>query len=288
MTSEELVRNARLNLEKSGVPEAELNAWYLFEKAYRETSGLPGINKAWLHTHGDEEASEELVSCLDIFVNHRSKGVPLEYITHETEFMGLPFYVDFSVLIPRQDTECLVEECLKHCEGKTVLDMCTGSGCIGISLAKLGNCKSVTVSDISDEALNAAKKNAEINDTEVSIVNSDFWNNIHEKYDIITCNPPYIKKDIIPTLMREVKDYEPVLALDGGEDGLEKYRIIIDRMPEFLSGNGRVFFEIGYDQGRDVSELLSGVGLSEIRVIKDLAGLDRVVTGVYSEAKDNV
>ncbi len=279
-TVKQLLDGACRELNENSVPEAELNAWYLLVKAYEEAVDK-AIDKAWIFTHGDEEAPEKVIVHLKSFVAHRAKGTPLEYITHETEFMGLSFYVDFRVLIPRQDTECLVEEAMKHCKGKTVLDMCTGSGCIAISLEKLADCASVTASDISIEALEVAKINAKNNNSNIEFLQSDLWKNITKKYDIITCNPPYIKRDVIPTLMREVKDFEPVLALDGGESGLDKYELILSEIKEHLNEGAMAFFEIGYDQGEAVSDLFEKAGFIDVKVTKDLAGNDRVVSGTF-------
>ena len=279
-TVKQLLDGACRELNENSVPEAELNAWYLLVKAYEEAVDK-AIDKAWLFTQGDEEAPEKVIAHLKSFVAYRSKGTPLEYITHETEFMGLNFYVDFRVLIPRQDTECLVEEAMKHCKGKTVLDMCTGSGCIAISLEKLAECASVTASDISSEALAVAKINAKNNNSNIEFIQSDLWKNITKKYDIITCNPPYIKRDVIPTLMREVKDFEPVLALDGGESGLDKYELILSEIKEHLNEGAMAFFEIGYDQGEAVSDLFEKAGFTDVKVTKDLAGNDRVVSGTF-------
>ena len=273
---ETVLREATEELRRAGVPEAELNAWYLMEEA----AGIEGFDRAWYLLHkedGIEEAAEKRYLAL---VEHRKKRVPLEYITHRTEFMGLPFFVDGRVLIPRQDTECLVEEALKYSEDADVLDLCTGSGCIAVSLAVLGKPRRILASDKSVEALSVAKKNAAINGTEVEFVHSDLWKDIEGDFDLITCNPPYIRRDVIPTLMPEVREYEPVMALAGGEDGLDFYREILAGIGTFLRRNGRLIFEIGYDQGEDVAGLMREAGLTEVSVKKDLAGLDRVVIGV--------
>ena len=169
-------------------------------------------------------------------IEKRVTRIPLQYLTGEQEFMGLPFRVSPAVLIPRQDTEHLVEEALACCEGKRVLDMCTGSGCIAISIAKLGKPASVTGADISPEALAVAKDNAKRLEAEVTWVQSDMFAGIAEEYDVIVSNPPYIPPEQIAGLEPEVKDYEPRIALYGGEDGLEYYRVLVTEGAKRLRG----------------------------------------------------
>ena len=263
-------RDAESALKAAGVPEAELNARYLLEE-------VTGKDHAWLLLHGEEVMPEEQIARYDTLVEHRKKRAPLEHLIHRAEFMGLSFYVDGRVLIPRQDTECLVEEALKYAEGADILDMCTGSGCIAISLAVLGSPKSVTASDVSAEALAVARENA--HHTPVEFICSDLYDNIPGNYDLITVNPPYIRRDVIPTLMPEVQEYEPILALDGGEDGLDCYRRILEGIGTFLRKDGHLICEIGYDQGDDVATLMREAGLVDVQVKQDLAGLDRVVIG---------
>ncbi|MEE3467607.1 MAG: peptide chain release factor N(5)-glutamine methyltransferase, partial [Eubacterium sp.] len=234
-TFDEALRGAVRELEAAGVPEAELNAWYLLEE-------VTGKDKAWFLLHREETLPEAETERLATLVEHRKKRVPLEYLIHRAEFMGLSFYVDDRVLIPRQDTECLVEEALTYAEGSDVLDLCTGSGCIAISLAVLGKPRSMTATDVSTEALAVARQNAEANGagnkyTAVEFKQGDLWEAVTPaadacaagsiepaQFDLITCNPPYIRRAVIPTLMPEVQEYEPILALDGGEDGLDFYR----------------------------------------------------------------
>ena len=240
-------------------------------------------DRAWFLLHSKDEADAPTTGIYERLIGYRCKGCPLEYITHYTEFMGLPVYVDPSVLIPRQDTECLVEEALKYSEGRDALDLCTGSGCIAVSLGKLGNPGSVTATDKSVEALRVAGINASINDTDIRLLQGDLWKALdkdraeNKRYGLITCNPPYIRHDVIPTLMREVRDYEPVMALEGGEDGLVFYRKLAAKAGVFLTDNGIILMEIGYDQGDDVVEIFTEHRYRNIRVIKDLAGQDRVV-----------
>ena len=288
-TFDRALKDATIELEAAGVPEAELNAWYLIEEAVRcfveekasdadnVKRNYAGFNRAWFMLHREEEIPEAIEDHLHSLSEYRKKRIPLEYLTHRTEFMGLTFSVDGRVLIPRQDTEILVEEALNYAEGADVLDLCTGSGCIAVSLAVLGKCRSVTASDVSAEALAVARENAGIH--EVSFIHSDLWEEISGTYDLITCNPPYIPRDVIPTLMPEVQDYEPVMALDGGEDGLDFYRRIMAKIGTFLRKDGHLIVEIGYDQGEAVATLMREAGLADVQVKQDLAGLDRIVIG---------
>ena len=237
-------------------------------------------------------------------VDRRGAHVPLQYITREQNFCGLDLYVDERVLIPRQDTETLVELVLKECgelsrnhrtpgaekcgaqngkntEGRTVLDLCTGSGCIAVALAKLGRFAAVNAADISADALAVAAENVRRTGADVTLVRSDLFSEIPGRFDVITANPPYIRSKVISTLTPEVREHEPRLALDGDEDGLAFYRRLASESPAHLNPDGRVYYEIGYDQGEAVCTLLRENGFSGVRCVKDLAGLDRVVTGVY-------
>ncbi|BCJ96473.1 release factor glutamine methyltransferase [Anaerocolumna cellulosilytica] len=214
-------------------------------------------------------------------IQKRARHIPLQHITGVQEFMGLSFQVNEAVLIPRQDTEVLVEEVLKVSKGKSILDLCTGSGCIIISLDKLGGIKSGVGVDISEEALAVARQNGEDLNSGVTFLQSDLYHDIHDTFDIIVSNPPYIPTREIESLMEEVRVYDPMLALDGKADGLYFYRKIAQRLKEFLNPGGFVFFEIGHDQGETVSEILKETGIIDIKVSKDLAGLDRIVSGRY-------
>lgn len=263
-------------LSSAGIPEAGLNAWYLFSWCF-------AMERSEYFLRSDTEMTEEGCRKYRELLALRKTRLPLEYITHETEFMGLPFYVDKHVLIPRQDTEILVEEVLNESAGKEVLDLCTGSGCIGISLAVLGNCRSVTISDLSEEALQIARRNSEKNRAQVKFVHSDLFDNIRGQFDIIVSNPPYIPSQEIGSLMPEVRDYEPHMALDGDADGLLFYRSIIRESGSFLRERGILVFEIGYNQGLGVKTLMERAGFCEIEIKKDLAGLDRVVRGKWSK-----
>jgi len=212
------------------------------------------------------------------------QGIPIQHITNRQEFMKMTFYVDENVLIPRQDTEILVEEVIKIAKkinAKKILDLCTGSGAIAISLAKYIDKSNITAVDISSKALNVAKLNAKNNEVEdrITFVESDLFKNLKkEKYDIIVSNPPYIKKEVLKKLDKEVQK-EPNLALDGGYDGLDFYRKIIKNADEYLKFNGYLCFEIGYDQKEDVENLLKEQEkYANITCKKDLCDNDRVVT----------
>ena len=163
-----------------------------------------------------------------------------------------------------------------------MLDLCTGSGCIGISVKKLCQNTKVTLADISEGALAVAKKNAENLNANVTLIRGNLFENIEGRFDYILSNPPYIPSQVIQGLMPEVKDHEPRLALDGEEDGLAFYRKIIEQAPDYLNSNGRIYFEIGAEQGEDMIRLMTDRGFSEVKVHKDLAGLDRIATGIYS------
>lgn len=227
---------------------------------------------------------------IEVFVEEKFKqgiellknGMPLQYITNYQEFMGLSFYVDSNVLIPQPDTENLVEEVLdvlkKDSNKKSVLDLCTGSGAIGVSIAKYSE-STVAMSDISNNALDIAKKNATSNEVidKCNFVLSDMFENINEKFDIIVSNPPYIKTKVISTLDAEVQN-EPMLALDGGEDGLNFYRIIAENAYKYLNEDGILALEIGYDQRVEVITLLEEIGkYTDIYCKKDLGDNDRII-----------
>lgn len=265
---------ASKKLQEQDIPDAKLDAWYLLEQ-------VSGLTRAEYFLHQEEEMEEEAYIELERLLKLRMNHIPLQQITGNQEFMGLPFRVNEHVLIPRQDTEILVEEVLKVSKDKSVLDMCTGSGCIIISIAKLGKIKAAVAADISTEALLVAKENARENEAPVQFVKSDMFEEIHQAFDIIVSNPPYIKTAEIQKLMPEVKEHEPYIALDGDTDGLKFYRIIAEKAGEFLNKDGYLFLEIGYDQGEAVKELLSLNGFYDIRILKDLAGLDRVISAKH-------
>ena len=209
------------------------------------------------------------------------QGVPLQYITHSQEFMKMNFYINNDVLIPRPDTEVLVEEVIriaKKINNPVILDLCTGSGAIGISIAKYVKDAKVYASDISEKALEIAKKNAKINDVNIEFIKSDLFKALPKmKFDIIVSNPPYIRKDIIRRLNIDVQK-EPIIALDGGKDGLDFYRRIVEEAPNLLKWNSYLCFEIGYDQKKDVTEIIEKSNMYyNTYHKKDLCDNDRVI-----------
>ena len=282
-------------LAKAGITEADLDAWYLLEF-------VTGITKARYYMDPDQSMDPEAWKKYKEYLEKRRNHIPLQHITGSQEFMGLEFLVNEHVLIPRQDTECLVELAVEdirnrktqnRCESNNtadqkneqkvkVLDLCTGSGCIGISVAKLCPDTEVTLADISEGALSVAKKNAQNLDAGVTLIKGNLFENIEGRFDYILSNPPYIPSEVIEGLMPEVKEHEPRLALDGEADGLSFYREIINEAPDYLNPDGRIYFEIGAEQGEDLTHLMNERGFSEVKVHKDLAGLDRIVTGIYS------
>lgn len=277
MTYREAIETGARILQKENIADAKIDAWYLLQMACK-------IDRNFYYLHEEDELTAEQQSEYESTVHKRAEHVPLQYIIGEQEFMGLKFKVNSNVLIPRQDTETLVEEALRVAKpGMRVLDLCTGSGCIIISLAKNVADISCTGSDISKQALLVAKENAKANEVEVEWERSDLFENISGTFDLIVSNPPYIPTGEIPGLMPEVRDFEPVDALDGKEDGLYFYRIITEKSPEYLTSDGYLYFEIGYDQGEAVSAMMRQCGYTQVEVIKDLAGNDRVVKGRKKE-----
>ena len=277
MTYREAIETGTRILQKENIADAKIDAWYLLQMACK-------IDRNFYYLHEEDELTAEQQSEYESTVHKRTEHVPLQYIIGEQEFMGLKFKVNSNVLIPRQDTETLVEEALRVAKpGMRVLDLCTGSGCIIISLAKNVADISCTGSDISKQALLVAKENAKANEVEVEWERSDLFENISGTFDLIVSNPPYIPTGEIPGLMPEVRDFEPVDALDGKEDGLYFYRIITEKSPEYLTSDGYLYFEIGYDQGEAVSAMMRQCGYTQVEVIKDLAGNDRVVKGRKKE-----
>ncbi len=265
-------------LERAGVPEAKLDARLLLEFVCHT-----GRND--LLVHGDRPLTAAEETAYEEVIEKRSLRIPLQHITGVQEFMGLPFLVSDKVLIPRQDTEVLVEEVLRELsDGFSILDLCTGSGCILLSLLHYSNdCTGLGV-DISEEALQVARQNARaLQETDARFVQGDLFEGVEGRFERIVSNPPYIRSDVIPGLMPEVRQYEPRLALDGSPDGLAFYRRIVSGAPDFLKRGGKLYLEIGYDQGEAVSRLLKEAGFSEVKTVKDFGGLDRVVSGTKTE-----
>lgn len=235
-----------------------------------------------LFTHPERVLSEEEKALFFELVKRRNTGEPVQYITGKTYFFGLEFYCDPSVLIPRFDTEVLVETIIKKAgKNAKLLDLCTGSGCIALAVKHERNDITVTGSDISEKALLTAEKNREHLALDVDFIQSDMFENIKDKYDLIVSNPPYIEREVIEGLEDKVKDFEPYNALCGGEDGYDYYRIIADKAGSFLKGESRLIMEIGYNQGEGIKNLLSANGYKDIEIIKDLNGYDRVVSAVF-------
>lgn len=247
------------------------------------------VDKVYIYTHGDEEVPNFIVDKYFEMIDKRKEGYPIQYIINEREFMGLDFYVEEGVLIPRPDTEILVEYVLDYID-KThgeeeidVLDIGIGSGAIGISIAYYRKNANVYGVDISQRALDISNINKErFNLKNISIFKSNLFENIdrNRKFHIIASNPPYISKKDISTLQEEVRNFEPIIALDGGEDGLDFYRRIIPESRDYLYSNGLIILEIGYEQSKDVSNIMRNVGFKHIETLKDLQGLDRVVLGI--------
>lgn len=271
-------------LTEAGIEEATLDARYLLFEVFHTDMTHFLLDRGRVISEDDQVLDQ--VKQYRLMIEKRSQRIPLQHITGSREFMGLEFYVNEHVLIPRQDTETLVELILKDYKGRkpVILDMCTGSGCIAISLSKIGGFDGVTAVDLSKEALKVAKRNADVllGPDRITLIESDLFQAIEPKsrFDIIVSNPPYIPTEIIKELQPEVRNFEPMLALDGREDGLFFYRQLVSEGRRFLNPGGSIYFEIGYDQAESVSALLEDAGFAEIRVVKDAAGLDRVVCAV--------
>lgn len=282
MTLEEAYSFGKEKLEEAGIQEFDIDAWILLESVTNISRTMYFVNPK--QTITDKEKEKYL-----FYINERAKRIPLQHLTGVQEFMGLPFEVNENVLIPRQDTEVLVETVFADLEeNMKVLDMCTGSGCILLSLLKMmqnDRCEGTiwgVGADISPKALEVAERNNKKLETNAVFIESDMFENVEGSYHVIVSNPPYIRTDVIDTLEKEVKLHDPMIALDGKEDGLYFYRIIVDQSRKYLKRNGKLYFEIGHDQAEDVKKLMEDAGFKDITVKKDLAGLDRVVFGVYN------
>ena len=285
-TFHELLTQGTQLLMNAGIEEARLDAWLLLEYT-------ADISRAWYYAHPESEVNEEIVSEYLRLCQKRAEHIPLQHLTHQACFMGYDFYVDERVLVPRQDTEVLAEEALhqlRNMRNPRILDMCTGSGCLLLSLLMELPDAIGTGVDISEAALAVAernRKNLELEKRAV-LVQSDTFSgdyfqknsgNISLEYDMLISNPPYIPTEEIGKLMEEVRFHDPVLALDGREDGLYFYRRITEQAGKYLKPGGWLMYEIGCEQGADVSAIMQGEGFAEVAVKKDLAGLDRVVIG---------
>ena len=280
MTYRECYEQGCRTLQAAGIEEAALDARLLLE-------AVCGSDRNDLLVHGEQPVAPEAEEKYLNWIRQRAEHIPLQQLTGEQGFMGLTFSVNEHVLIPRQDTEILVEEVLKELhDGMRVLDMCTGSGCILLSLLHYSNdCEGLGV-DLSAEALEVAGRNVlKVLTPEKAehahFLQSDLFEKVEGKFEIIVSNPPYIASAEVEKLMPEVRDHEPRMALDGTEDGLYFYRRIIEEAGKHLVSSGMLFFEIGYDQGQAVSELMRTEGYCDVQVVQDYAGLDRVVFGTY-------
>ena len=275
MTYRELAGLGRKRLRDIVPEDADTDALILFEH-------VTGMGRGRLLAEGDREATVREAERYELLLEKRAAHIPTQYITGRADFMGLEFIVDRSVLIPRFDTEYLVEEMMRVVEdGSSVLDVCTGSGCILLSLMRYKNGIKGTGTDISGAALDVARRNEQAifgTHDPVDWIQSDMFEKVEGSFDYIVSNPPYIRSEEVDTLMPEVREYEPRPALDGDIDGLKYYRVLAEEAGKHLKRSGMLFLEIGYDQGETVPGLLSEHGFSDIQVLKDYSRNDRVVT----------
>lgn len=274
-TLRQVFQRGSMVLGEAGVPDSSQDAWILLEEVFH-------IEKSYYFLHQDDKIETDTQKAYEDMIQKRAKRIPVQYLTGKAWFMGYEFLVNSKVLIPRFDTEVLVEEAKKHVmPGCRLLDVCTGSGCILLSLLAEEDEKidKGTGVDISAEALQVAEANRERMGLKADFRKSDLFSNVEGMYDLIVSNPPYIATEELNSLMPEVRDHEPVLALDGKEDGLYFYRKIIEQAADHLASGGWLCFEIGYDQGEALKEMMTQAGYGQVQVKKDLAGLDRVVKG---------
>lgn len=274
MTINEWLRNAREALVVSGCPDPDIDARWIAEDVL-------GMSRTELKFQGDKTLSPEILNALNSGLERRKNGEPVQYILENADFMGLKFYVDKRVLIPRQDTETLVEAAiaaLMSMKNPAVLDMCTGSGAIGLSIKSLVPAANVTLTDISKDALDVARTNAKALNTDVILRHGDLFEAVgKEHFDLIASNPPYIPWADMAELQREVM-HEPALALNGGQDGLDLYRRIAAGASDHLNPGGLIYLEVGIGEAEDVLSLLyQNIDCAEAGIIKDLCGVERVV-----------
>lgn len=283
MTLEMACREGTAILEGAGIVEGSLDAWLLLEY-------VTGVGRADFLADREKPVEESQAARYFELIRQRAQRIPLQHLTGVQEFMGLEFRVNEQVLIPRQDTEILVEKALSLLQGQEgahVLDLCTGSGCILLSILhymrRSGWQVLGTGADISADAIEMARRNAEKLHLGADFIQSDLFSNIDGRYEMIVSNPPYIRTGEIGTLQDEVRLHDPRISLDGGADGLDFYRKIIKACPAYLTRGGSLLVEIGCDQAEAVSGLMMRTGFHAVTVEKDLAGLDRVVHGVYDK-----
>ena len=279
----EAVLEAANRLKKCGVDNPQYDSQELL-------MSVANMNRTVYLLHCEEKMEDNLYAAFGKLVKRRANREPLQHILGYTYFWGRKYLVNENVLIPRQDTEVLVEKALECINtGDRVLDMCTGSGCIIITLASEKKLSRAVGVDLSKKALEVAKKNAVNLLTDVEWIESDLFQQMDRSiktniqtnilYDVIVSNPPYIERDIIDTLSDEVRRFDPLMALDGGEDGLVFYRKITEQSVNYLKTGGWLLYEIGSNQSRQVKDIMSANGYEDIRIVKDLAGLCRVVMG---------
>ena len=279
MTVSKALRLSQAELEAAGDIDAKTDAWLI-------VSFYCKIDKNAYYMEPERKISPSQLENIKKAISLRTGHVPLQHIIGVTEFFGHSFFVNENVLCPRMETEQLVLEVLYRANPEMkILDLCTGSGCIAISLALEDKDLHIDASDISDKALELARKNADLNGVRINFIKSDIFENIPAKetnggYDVIVSNPPYIPTRDIEGLMPEVRDYEPHIALDGGVDGYDFYKRIIAESPSYLAENGLLIFEIGYDQGETLRGLFESEGFCDIRILKDIQGLDRIAAGI--------
>jgi len=282
----ELLAHGKKLLREKGISSSSLDCDLLM-------MNVCNFTKVQLFTETDYTLSDDQASKFFDMLLRRSKFEPIQYILNKCEFMSLDFYVDENILIPRPDTEILVEEAIsviKNNNCSNILEVGTGSGCIAISIAHYCNNVNVHAVDISENALSVAKRNALSNCVNVNFNLGDIFSSsqaLHGELDLIISNPPYIKRDSIKHLPDNVKNYEPLLALDGGTDGLDFYKRIAKESIPFFKNRGFLLFEIGYEQSEDVSTILESNGYKNIETKKDLANLNRIVYGEYSKGFEN-
>ncbi len=281
MTFRALLRHGEAALRAARIAQAASDAWVLLEHVAR-------MDRAQYFLQSEAECPPDVEKKYLDLIQARATRVPTQYLTGTQEFLGLPFAVDARVLIPRQETEQLALEAARRVQkGDRVLDLCTGSGCVIVSLKKRKDIAAFAT-DISEDALAVAKQNAKDLGADVTFLRSDLFAEVPGTFDCIVSNPPYIATGEIGSLMQEVRAHEPRLALDGGADGLCFYRRIIGEAAGFLRPNGWLLLEIGHDQGADVARLLCGGGFCEVQIQKDLSGLDRVALGRKAQGGEHV
>lgn len=285
MTYQEANQKGKIILTEHGITDAAVDAWLLMEFVTGMSRTRFFVDGIFQMQPNEEERYFQLIE-------KRAGRIPLQHLTGVQEFMGLEFMVNEHVLVPRQDTELLVLEAERQLrksldDSAEVLDMCTGSGCIAVSLKARNPQIQCTAADLSEKALEVAEKNAEKMQSEITFIHTDMFTDVTGKFDMIVSNPPYIPTKVIEGLEAEVRLHDPFSALDGKEDGLYFYRILAKESPQFLKKGGWLYMEIGNDQSVAVEALLKDAGFEKIRTEKDLAGLDRVVCGMYNKSEED-